>query len=609
MQTAARRRGEFGNICKARRRSISVSTSLNTLSLVQEPAVDEILQLAKTRYKVIHARLMAIILRLTPPRPTAALTFRLSAIRKDHCFRSCIFISSWFDCCISIATVLVSFSRASQRTKALDPLEKPNLRVEEQAGENTRQPVVLAQGSQHTTAQELYRTAAERRAEGKALRDTVPREAHGQWRPPKGRRDPVELVLESNHGRISELIPIRHGRMLDSPFAFYRGSAALMAADLAHTPVSGLRVQACGDAHLMNFGGFATPERNVIFDINDLDETLPAPWEWDLKRLTASVVLAGRHLGLREYDSARAGIATVRAYREQMSEYAFMRTLDVWYDKIDLESMVDRLTKEAAKTNVQLRGRERLEKARKRSLVADDFPKLVEHHGAAPVIKDNPPLIYHPSEELAPGLKRGFAEPFAKYRESLPEATRLLFDRFHFFDLAIKVVGVGSVGTICGIALFMAADDDPLFIQIKEARASVLEPYAGKSLHENHGQRVVAGYHLMQSASDIFLGWSEGLNRTHYYLRQLRDMKLSAIIEDWDFNLLRAYSKMCAFALARAHARTGDAAAISGYMGSSEIFDDAICEFAVEYADQTERDYRAFVKAVRSGRVEATLES
>ena len=307
-----------------------------------------------------------------------------------------------------------------------------------------------------------------------------------------------------------ELVPIRHGRMLQSPFAFYRGTAALMAADLAHTPVSGLRVQACGDAHLLNFGGFATPERNVIFDINDLDETLPAPWEWDLKRLTASVVVAGRHLGLRENDSVRAAGATVRAYREQMADYAFMKALEVWYDRIDLESMIERVSKETASEEVRARAEERLEKARARSVVEHDFPKLVEHHGARPLIKDNPPLIFHPSKELTPGYRTGYSEGIALYRESLPEHVRVLFDRFHFFDLAIKVVGVGSVGTQCLVGLFMAADDDPLFLQVKEARASVLEPYAGKSLHANHGQRVIAGQRLMQSASDIFLGWARG---------------------------------------------------------------------------------------------------
>jgi len=451
-----------------------------------------------------------------------------------------------------------------------------------------------------------YRTASERRTEGKALRNIVPREDHGGWKPPKGRRDPVALLMESNKGRMPQLVPIRFGRMLQSPFAFFRGSACLMAADLAHTPKSGLKVQACGDAHLLNFGAFATPERNVIFDVNDLDETLPAPWEWDLKRLTASVVVAGRHLGLAESDSARAASAAVRSYRERISDYAFMRALEVWYDRIDIE----RFLKEAPDEETRQRAEQRIEKARARSVAEHDFPKLAEHQGATPVIKDNPPLIFHPSRELAPGVKTAYAEAIALYRESLPEHVRVLFDRFHFCDLAIKVVGVGSVGTMCLIGLFLAAEDDPLFLQIKQANASVLEPYAGKSVYPNHGQRVVVGQRLMQAASDVFLGWTRSKDgRRDFYVRQLRDMKMSAIIEGWDVDTLRAYARMCASALARAHARSGDAAMISGYVGSSEIFDDAVCEFAVEYADQTERDYRAFVKAVREERIEATVES
>jgi uncharacterized protein (DUF2252 family) len=450
-----------------------------------------------------------------------------------------------------------------------------------------------------------YRTASERRAEGKALREEVSREAHGGWKPPRGRRDPVELLLESNEGRILDLVPIRHGRMVQSPFSFFRGSAVLMAADLAHTPKSGIKVQACGDAHLMNFGAFATPDRNVIFDINDFDETLPAPWEWDLKRLAASVVIAGRHLRLSDNDSAKAAIATVRSYREHMADYASMQALEVWYDRID----VARLLNEAPSDDVRERVEQRIEKTRGRTVPEHDYPKLVEHHGATPRIKDNPPLIFHPTAELAPGIKTGYHEAIAAYRESLAEHIRVLFDRFHFFDLAVKTVGVGSVGTLCAVGLFLAADDDQLFLQVKEAKASVLEPYVEKSVHENHGQRVVAGQRLMQSASDIFLGWVRGLNGRDYYIRQLRDMKMSAIIEDWDFDMLRAYTRICGWALARAHARSGDAAMISGYMGSSGIFDDAIGEFAVEYADRNQRDHRAFVKAVREERVKAVVES
>ena len=462
------------------------------------------------------------------------------------------------------------------------------------------------QGSAQTETP--YLSADERAAKGKALRDAAPRTSHAGWKPFDGRRDPVELLSESNQGRVPELIPIRFGRMAASPFAFYRGAAALMAADLAHTPTSGIRVQACGDAHLMNFGGFATPERNVIFDINDLDETLPAPFEWDLKRLAASVVIAANHLQLPNSDAARVATDLVRGYRERMSDYASMRALDVWYDKIDLQKYEDRSADPEVRKEARKRFAERLERERRKSVPDFLYPKLVSHEGGTPRIKDEPPLIFHPSAELAPELASGYANAIAAYRESLPEHTRTLFDRFHFFDLAAKVVGVGSVGTFCTIGLFMAADDDPLFLQIKEARASVLEPYAGKSLHAHNGQRVVVGQRLMQSASDVFLGWSRGKNGRDVYVRQLRDMKMSAVIEDWDSAALRHYGRMCAHALARAHARTGDAAMMAGYMGSGQTFDDAIGEFAVEYAAQNRTDYRAFIKAIREGRIPAALE-
>jgi hypothetical protein len=285
-----------------------------------------------------------------------------------------------------------------------------------------------------------YLTRDERRARGKALRQRVSRQDHGAWQPPEGRRDPVALLNESNKDRLPELVPIRFGRMMQSPFAFYRGSAALMAADLASTPKSGLNVQACGDAHLMNFGGFATPERNIVFDINDLDETLPAPWEWDLKRLVASIVIAGRHIGLSESDTGRAAIDTVRTYRERMHDYGSMRALDVWYDMISLKRVAKKLARE------EDRGRlaQRVEKAQVNSTPDYIFPKLAEAQGVVPRILDNPPLIFHPPAEQAPGLETGYSEAFAMYRESLPEQVRVLFDRFTFCDLAVKVVGVGS---------------------------------------------------------------------------------------------------------------------------------------------------------------------
>lgn len=453
-----------------------------------------------------------------------------------------------------------------------------------------------------------YVSADERRAAGKALRDAVPRASHAGWKPSKGRRDPIELLRESNAGRVENLIPIRFGRTSASPFAFYRGSAAVMAADLATTPVSGLRVQACGDAHLMNFGAFATPERNIIFDINDLDETLPAPWEWDLKRLAASVVIASQHVRLAESDAARVVIDLVREYRERMADYASMRALDVWYDKIDVQRLQDRVNDPDVQAEVHKRLAERIEMVKRKTVPDHLYPKLVSHEGEKPRIKDDPPLIFHPTAEMAPGVESGYLKSIAAYRETLQEHTRTLFDRFHFFDLAFKVVGVGSVGTQCGVGLFMAADDDPLFLQVKEARASVLEPYAGKSLHPNHGQRIVVGQRLMQTASDVFLGWIRALDGRDYYVRQLRDMKMSAVIDDWDAGLMRQYARICAHALARAHARSGDAAMIYGYMGSGTTFDDAIGEFAVEYADQNRSDYRAFVKAIREQRIEAIVE-
>jgi uncharacterized protein (DUF2252 family) len=457
----------------------------------------------------------------------------------------------------------------------------------------------------HMIASVPYKAADERRAEGKALREAVPRASQREWKPRKDRPDPIDILNESNQGRLPDLVPIRFGRMMQSPFAFYRGSAAVMAADLSTTPSSGIRVQACGDAHLSNFGGFATPERRVIFDINDFDETLPAPWEWDLKRLVASIVLAGRHIRLSETDTARAVAATVRSYRERMADYSGMRALDIWYDAIDIDRFIGEMETEEARERVE----QRLRKVREKNTPEFLFPKFAEQSGNLPRIIDDLPLIFHPTEEQAPGLHSGYREGWVQYRDSLGEHVRALFDRFHFCDLAIKVVGVGSVGTMCLIALLVASEEDPLFLQIKEAKASVLEPYAGASAHANHGQRVVAGQRLMQSASDLFLGWGTGLSKRHFYVRQLRDMKTSAIIEDFDASDLRAYSRVCGWALARAHARSGDPAKIAGYLGSSKVFDDAMCDFAVAYADQAQRDHRAFVRAVRQGRVKAVVET
>ena len=416
--------------------------------------------------------------------------------------------------------------------------------------------------------------------------------------------DPLRLLERDNKGRIPELIPIRYGRMVRTPFTFYRGAARNMAADLARTPVSGLRVQACGDAHLLNFGAYATPERRLVFDINDLDETLPAPWEWDVKRLAASVVLACRNNGFSPGDARDAVLACVRTYRERMAEYSDIPVLEVWYASVDVEKVAATVKdKEAVR-----RTRKRIAAARARNVLEHDFPKLAAGAGQAPTIKDNPPLIYHPSAKRELDLRARVRAAFAAYRESLQEDRRVLFDRYELKDAAIKVVGVGSVGTYCGIALMMASEKDPLFLQIKEARPSVLEAYAGKSIYPNHGQRVVNGYRLMQSASDIFLGWAKGKLGRDMYIRQLKDMKIGALVDVFSPGFMVQYAEVCGWALARAHARSGVPAQISGYLGKSDAFDEAIAAFASAYADQSERDHAILKKAVRSGRVEVVME-
>ena len=479
-------------------------------------------------------------------------------------------------------------------------------RIEERSARRTR--VGRKERPDATAGARSFASADERRAKGRALRDLVTRASHAGWKPAAKRRDPLDIVVASNKGRILDLIPIRFGRMSASPFAFYRGSAALMAADLATTPGSGIRVQACGDAHLMNFGGFATPERHVVFDINDLDETLPAPWEWDLKRLATSLVIAAQHLQLAESDAARIAADVACRYREKIADYAAMRALDVWYDHIELQRYEDRAASPELVASIRKYAARRIATQRRKEHPEHMLPKLVTMDGGTPRIKDEPPLIFHPSAELAPGLRNGFVKAGAAYRESLPEHVRSLFGRFHFMDYAIKVVGVGSVGTMCSVALYLADEHDPLFLQIKEARASVLEPYAGRSLHSNHGQRIVAGQRLMQAASDVFLGWTRGENGRDMYVRQLRDMKISPIIDDWNTTALRLYGRLCAHALARAHARSGDAAMLAGYLGTSRTFDDAIAEFAVDYADQNRSDFRAFIRAIRDGRIEAMVD-
>ncbi|MET0167347.1 MAG: DUF2252 domain-containing protein [Vicinamibacterales bacterium] len=439
---------------------------------------------------------------------------------------------------------------------------------------------------------------------GKGLRDRCPRNSHAVWKAPDNRPDPLRLLEESNKGRVPELIPIRYGRMVRTPFTFYRGAALNMAADLAVTPTSGLRVQACGDGHLMNFGAFATPERRIILDINDLDETLPAPWEWDVKRLAASFVVACRSNGFSEACARDAVLACVRSYRERMAEYNQMRALDVWYARIDVEELLSTVNDQQARK----RATKRLAAARARSVAEHDFPKLAAMAGGVPTIKDNPPLIYHTLQEGGPDLLTRARAAFGEYRASMQEDRRTLIDRYELKDIAMKVVGVGSVGTFCAVMLLMASEQDPLFLQVKEARASVLEAYAGKSIYPNHGQRVVNGYRLMQSASDIFLGWTEGKLGRHFYVRQLKDMKLAPLVDVFSPVMMTQYAEICGWALARAHARSGEPAAISGYLGKSDAFDKAVATFCIAYADQNERDHEVLKNAVQAGRVEVVME-
>lgn len=448
------------------------------------------------------------------------------------------------------------------------------------------------------------RSRTDRKDEGKAIRLAVPLESHATWQASANRRDPIDLLIESSVGRVPELLPIRYGRMMQSPFAFYRGGAAIMAADLAALPSTGIRVQACGDCHLVNFGSFATPERRQVFAINDFDETLPAPWEWDIKRLVASFVVAGRSNGFSADEAREAAQACARSYRERMREFSKMAVLDVWYFSINMEALLEQIEDETARE----RGKKRMDKARDRNVLDEDFPELVTFEGGRHRIRDNPPLIYHLQGEEDAVVEARVHEAVERYRATLAEDRRVLLDHYEFKDIAMKVVGVGSVGTRCSIMLLMGGADDPLFLQIKEARASVLEPYAGQSTYPNHGQRVVMGQRLMLSSSDIFLGWVEGKDGNHFYIRQLRDMKLKPLVELFSPSVMNQYAELCGWALAVAHARSGDAAKIAGYLGKKEDFDEALADFAEAYADQNENDYQALVHAVQQGRLEVYLE-
>jgi uncharacterized protein (DUF2252 family) len=461
----------------------------------------------------------------------------------------------------------------------------------------------------------VHLTPEERAARGKAARAEVPRSSHASWGPPPGRPDPVALLEDQAKDRVPELVPIRYGRMLASPFAFYRGAAYLMASDLASTPRSGFIVQACGDAHVSNFGLFASPERELLFDINDFDETTAGPWEWDVKRLAASLAIAGRNNGFADKERAEVVRGAASAYRSAIREFAAMRNLDVWYAHARVQQGLPGLQAMLDKKNLKAAERVVTKARTKDSMEA--FSKLTTLVEGEPRIISEPPLIV-PIEELVPadeatrflGTIHGLIR---SYRRTLQGDRKHLLEDFRFVHLARKVVGVGSVGTRAWIVLMLGRDEqDPLFLQAKEAGSSVLEPFVGKSRYANHGQRVVEGQRLMQAASDIFLGWNrlEGIDGVvrDFYIRQLRDWKGSWAPEAMVPQVMKLYGQMCAWTLARAHARSGDRIAIASYVGGSDVFDRAIATFAEAYADQNERDYAALKSAVKADKIKATIE-
>jgi uncharacterized protein (DUF2252 family) len=437
----------------------------------------------------------------------------------------------------------------------------------------------------------------ERVARGRAARTALPREMQARWEPAPDRPDPISLLESQNLSRVPELVPIRHGRMAASPFAFFRGAAVVMAEDLASTPTTGIKAQLCGDAHLSNFGGFASPERTLLFDVNDFDETLPGPWEWDLKRLAASFLIASRGNGFSE-EQGRAAVKTaVRAYASHMRAYADEGDLDVWYSHVTADDLVELLPGAKAKRAVQrgvakARSRDNLQALSKLTTVVDGRPRIV----------DDPPLLVR---EDVNELVENVEDVFRAYRRTLQDDRRQLLERFELVDVARKVVGVGSVGTRCLVVLLVGkGDDDPLFLQIKEAEASVLERRLPKSRFRNHAQRVVAGQRLMQAASDIFLGWIRGEGGRDFYWRQLRDMKASIHVESLTPGM-RVYAEVCGWALARAHARSGDRIAIAAYIGNGGRLGRALADFAVTYADRNERDHASMLAAIKEGRIAA----
>ena len=434
----------------------------------------------------------------------------------------------------------------------------------------------------------------ERTARGRALRERCPRKDHASWTPPHHRRDPVEILIEQGESRLPDLLPLRYSRMRASPFAFLRGAAAIMASDLAETPSTGAVVQAAGDCHCLNFGGFATPERRLAFDINDFDETSVAPWEWDVKRLAASFAVATRDLLDKK---ARADLAAIaaRAYRETMARIAEMPVLDAWYRALTVDD-----EDKAAAMGIDART---LRKADSALMHAVEIASLGHHAGPEPRIKDEPPLVHHPAPAATAAFEAAVEAMLGDYRASLIPERRTLVERYKLVDAAYKVVGVGSVGTLCGVLLMVSGDGEALYLQFKEANRSVLEAVAGPSHYAHHGERVVRGQRLLQAASDILLGFATGPTGRHIYVRQLRDAKIKPTVETMSPGTYRRYAAICGEVLARAHSRTADAVILSAYLGRGTSFDEAIGAFAMAYARQTEHDYASLLDAIGDGRV------
>jgi uncharacterized protein (DUF2252 family) len=443
-------------------------------------------------------------------------------------------------------------------------------------------------------------TPSERKQFGKHLRSQTPREDHSVYKKSDEERAMLSIIEDANKGRIHELIPIRYGRMLASPFSFYRGTAALMAYDLNNLPRSNIELQICGDCHILNFGAFATPERNVIVDINDFDETIRGPWEWDVKRLAASFVLAARSINLPDAAGKQAAVTMVRSYKESMLSYANMTYLDTWYSKIQYDDFARAIAGRGRQTQKRT-----LEKAELKSSPKALLDKYTEGQDGGHKFKEMPPLLYHVSKDEVQIAQHAYSS----YLQTLPEERRVLLERYETADIARKVVGIGSVGTLCAVLLMKASKRDFMILQIKEARPSALQPYVRKSPYIHQGQRVVVGQRIMQSASDIFLGWTTGRKEgRQFFIRQLRDVKLSVIPDDWDRAQIMDVAKFAGLVLAKAHARSGDPAVLSGYMGKSNAFEKAIAKFSVMYADQTELDFEEFSKACRTGRLKCERE-